>query len=212
MNFPPTPPLAAQRFVFQGDSRDRPEAPAPETAADTPMAPDARIAELEAQLAAADGGGRPAERGFPAREGGDGEHAPPRRRGRRQGAQVRRRVLRHEPARRPRQPGGRACRRRAHASSRCARASSSPSASSRPPSSKAGIAQVDPAGEKFDPHRHEAMGQVDVRPGAQHGRQRAAQGLPPQRPRHPARAGDGGGRPACRSGRGAARPLEIRAE
>ena len=43
---------------------------------------------------------------------------------------------------------------------------------------KAQIVEIDPAGEKFDPHRHQAMAMVDADAAGQHGRAGVAEGLP----------------------------------
>ena len=77
---------------------------------------------------------------------------------------------------------------------------------------KANIAQVDPAGEKFDPHRHQAMSQVESDQEPNTVVTVLQQGLPPPRPRHPARARDGGAREGAPRRASRPQPLEIAAE
>ena len=55
---------------------------------------------------------------------------------------------------------------------------------------KAQIVEIDPGGEKFDPHRHQAMAMIESDQPPQSRRPGVPEGLPPQRPR--AAAGDGG--------------------
>ena len=53
---------------------------------------------------------------------------------------------------------------------------------------KASIAVIDPVGEKFDPHRHQAMTMVPSTQAGQHRRPGVPEGLPAARPRAAPRA------------------------
>ena len=137
-----------------------PQAPAPEAAADTPIAPEARIAGLEAQLAAATAEAARLNEDF-LRAKAETENT--RRRAAEDVAKAHRFAV------------------ESFATSLLAVRDSLEAALAVPAPTmeslregveitqrqlvaafdKANIAQVDPVGERFDPHRHEAMGQVE---------------------------------------------------
>lgn len=136
-----------------------PQAPAPETAADTPIAPEARIAELEAQLAAATAEAARLDEDFLRAKA---ETDNTRRRAAEDVAKA------HKFSVESFATSLLAVR----DSLEAALAVDSPSIESLREGveltlrqldaafERAGVVQVDPAGEKFDPHRHEAMGQA----------------------------------------------------
>ncbi len=57
---------------------------------------------------------------------------------------------------------------------------------------KAQIVEIDPAGQRFDPHQHMAMTTVDTPGGAEHRRSGVSEGLPAPGPGAASRAGIGG--------------------
>ena len=136
-----------------------PQAPAPETAADTPIAPEARIAGLEAQLAAATAEAARLTEDF-LRAKAETENT--RRRAAEDVAKAHKFSVESfatsllavrdslEAALAVDSPSIESLREGVEITQRQLAAAFD----------KANIAQVDPAGEKFDPHRHEAMGQV----------------------------------------------------
>jgi molecular chaperone GrpE len=151
--------LLRKGLFFREKRVTDPLAPAPETAADTPVAPEARLAELEAQLAAAT-----AEA---ARLGEEFLRAKA------ETENTRRRAVEDvSKAHRFSVESFATSLLAVRDSLEAALAVASPSIESlregvelthRQLSAafeRAGVVQVDPAGEKFDPHRHEAMGQV----------------------------------------------------
>jgi len=136
-----------------------PQAPAPDKAADTPIAPEARIAGLEAQLAAATAeAARLAEDFLRAKA----ETENTRRRAAEDVAKAHKFSVESfaasllavrdslESALAVDSPSIESLREGVELTHRQLSASFE----------RAGVVQVDPAGEKFDPHRHEAMGQV----------------------------------------------------
>ena len=78
-----------------------------------------------------------------------------------------------------------------------------------PPSRRRASRRSTPLGEKFDPHRHQAMGQVESDQEPNTVVTVLQKGYLLQRPGHPARAGDGGARQARRGGRDAAERLKY---
>ena len=136
-----------------------PQAPAPETAADTPIAPEARIAGLEAQLAAAMAEAARLNEDF-LRAKAETENT--RRRAAEDVAKAHKFSVESfatsllavrdslEAALAVDSPSIESLREGVELTHRQLSAAFE----------RAGVVQLDPAGEKFDPHRHEAMGQV----------------------------------------------------
>ena len=173
-----TPPETPARIRPPQPPRRRRQPPPTPRAAPTPAA-GARARRPRSPA-------RRAVRRLPARQGRGREHPPPRRGRNGQGAQVRGRELRREPAAGEGQPRGgdrhpggdhRAdARRRARhpaPAERRAGAQQGRSRSTRPPASK------------FDPHQHQAISVVPAAAGAEHRGRGAAEGLHDRRPRAP---------------------------
>ena len=127
---------------------------------------------------------RRAVRRLPARQGRSREHPPPRRGRDRQGAQVRGRELRREPAAGEGQPGGGDRDPDADARADAAKASHATLRQLSAALERNKVVEINPAaGAKFDPHQHQAISVVPARRRSQHRGRRAAEGLPDRRPR-----------------------------
>jgi len=151
--------LLRKGLFFREKRVTDPQAPAPETAADTPIAPEARIAGLEAQLAAATAEAARLTEDF-LRAKAETENT--RRRAAEDVAKAHKFSVESfatsllavrdslEAALAVDSPSIESLREGVELTHRQLSAAFE----------RAGVVQLDPAGEKFDPHRHEAMGQV----------------------------------------------------